>query len=259
MFKRIEEILKFKEMIKSFTIRELRTRYKGSFLGFLWTFVNPLLQLLVYSLVFPFILRVSEKNYTMFLFVALVPWGFFINSVQGGCNLIVGNSSLVTKVYFPREILSITHTLSGLCNTIFSYMIVFPLLIIFKIPMTIHLLWLPLILIGQTILNLGLSLIVSSINVFFRDLEYLVSVGLMAMYFLTPVMYNITILPEKYQKILMFLNPMVGYIILYRNIMYYGIMSRPLLLIYTLVYSVVVLFIGYFIFQKLQRKFAEIL
>ena len=259
MFERIKEILKFKEMIKSFTIRELRTRYKGSFLGFLWTFVNPLLQLLVYSLVFPFILRVSEKNYTMFLFVALVPWFFFINSVQGGCNLIVGNSSLVTKVYFPREILSITHTLSGLCNTIFSYMIVFPLLIIFKIPMTIHLLWLPLILIGQTILNLGLSLIVSSVNVFFRDLEYLVSVGLMAMYFLTPVMYNITILPEKYQKILMFLNPMVGYIILYRNIMYYGIMSRPLLLIYTLVYSVVVLFIGYFIFQKLQRKFAEIL
>ena len=259
MFKRIEEILKFKEMIKSFTIRELRTRYKGSFLGFLWTFVNPLLQLLVYSLVFPFILRVSEKNYTMFLFVALVPWGFFTNSVQGGCNLIVGNSSLVTKVYFPREILSITHTLSGLCNTIFSYMIVFPLLIIFKIPMTIHLLWLPLILIGQTILNLGLSLIVSSVNVFFRDLEYLVSVGLMAMYFLTPVMYNITILPEKYQKILIFLNPMAGYIILYRNIMYYGIMSRPLLLIYTLVYSVAVLFIGYFIFQKLQRKFAEIL
>lgn len=259
MFERIKEILKFKEMIKSFTIRELRTRYKGSFLGFLWTFVNPLLQLLVYSLVFPFILRVSEKNYTMFLFVALVPWGFFTNSVQGGCNLIVGNSSLVTKVYFPREILSITHTLSGLCNTIFSYVIVFPLLIIFKIPMTIHLVWLPLILIGQTILNLGLSLIVSSVNVFFRDLEYLVSVGLMAMYFLTPVMYNITILPGKYQKILMFLNPMAGYIILYRNIMYYGIMSRPLLLIYTLVYSVVVFFIGYYVFQKLQRKFAEIL
>ena len=259
MFERIKEILKFKEMIKSFTIRELRTRYKGSFLGFLWTFVNPLLQLLVYSLVFPFILRVSEKNYTMFLFVALVPGGFFTNSVQGGCNLIVGNSSLVTKVYFPREILSITHTLSGLCNTIFSYMIVFPLLIIFKIPMTIHLVWLPLILIGQTILNLGLSLIVSSVNVFFRDLEYLVSVGLMAMYFLTPVMYNITILPGKYQKILMFLNPMAGYIILYRNIMYYGIMSRPLLLIYTLVYSVVVFFIGYYVFQKLQRKFAEIL
>ena len=86
MVNRIKEILKFKEMIKSFTIRELKTRYKGSFLGFLWTFLNPLLQLLVYSLIFPFILRVSEKNYTMFLFVALVPWGFFTNSVQGAAN-----------------------------------------------------------------------------------------------------------------------------------------------------------------------------
>ena len=99
MFDRIEEILKFREMIKSFTIRELRTRYKGSFLGFLWTFVNPLLQLLVYSLIFPFILRISEKNYAMFLFVALIPWGFFTNSVQGACNLVIGNSSFVHNSY----------------------------------------------------------------------------------------------------------------------------------------------------------------
>ena len=259
MFERIKEILKFKEMIKSFTIRELRTRYKGSFLGFLWTFINPLLQLLVYSLIFPFILRISEKNYAMFLFVALIPWGFFTNSVQGACNLVIGNSSLVTKVYFPREILSITHTLSGLCNTTFSYMIVFPMLLIFKIPLTISLIWLPLILLGQTILNLGFSLLVSSINVFFRDLEYLINVGLMAVYFMTPIMYNITILPEKYQKILLFVNPMAVYIVLYRNIMYYGIMKRPLLLIYVLAYSFFVFFAGYFVFQKLQKKFAEIL
>ena len=147
MFDRIKEILKFKEMIKSFTIRELRTRYKGSFLGFLWTFVNPLLQLLVYSLMFPFLLKVSEKNYTMFLFVGLIPWGFFSTSIQGSCNLIVGNSSLVTKVYFPREILPLTYILSGLCNTVFSYMIVFPMLLIFNIPLTIHIIWLPLILV----------------------------------------------------------------------------------------------------------------
>ena len=94
---------------------------------------------------------------------------------------------------------------------------------------------------------------------FFRDLEYLISVGLMAMYFMTPIMYNITILPEKYQKILLLVNPMAGYVVLYRNIMYYGMMKRPLLLIYVLLYSFLVFFVGYFVFQKLQRKFAEIL
>lgn len=259
MFKRINEILKFREMIKSFTIRELKTRYKGSFLGFLWTFVNPLLQLLVYSLMFPFILKISEKNYAMFLFVALIPWGYFTNSIQGSCGLILGNSSLVTKVYFPREILPITHTLSGLFNTIFSYMIVFPMLLIFNIPITINLIWLPIILFGQTILNLGFSLIVSSINVFFRDLEYLISVGLMALYFMTPIMYNINILPPRYQKLLLFFNPMAGYSILYRDIMYYGVMPKLKLLIYLFFISICIFLIGYFIFQKLQRKFAEIL
>lgn len=259
MVNRIKEILKFKEMIKSFTIRELKTRYKGSFLGFLWTFLNPLLQLLVYSLIFPFILRVSEKNYTMFLFVALVPWGFFTNSVQGAANLIIGNSNLVTKVYFPREVLPIVHTMSGLFNTIFTYMIVFPMLILFKIPLTIHLIWLPIILIGQTILNLGFSLMISSINVFFRDLEYLISVGLMALYFMTPIMYNPDMLPKIVQKILIICNPMTGYVILYRDVMYYGVGPRYRLLLYSFGLSIFILFLGYFVFQNLQKKFAEIL
>ncbi|BBM41662.1 hypothetical protein JCM16776_1908 [Leptotrichia shahii] len=259
MFKRIKEILKFKEMIKSFTIRELKTRYKGSFLGFLWTFVNPLMQLVVYSLMFPFILKISEKNYAMFLFVTLIPWGFFTNSIQGACGVIIGNSNLVTKVYFPREILPITHTLSGLFNTIFSYMIVFPMLVIFNIPLTINLLWLPIILIFQTVLNLGFSLIVSSINVFFRDLEYLINVGLMALYFMTPIMYNINILPLKYQRILLFLNPMAGYSILYRDVTYYGTMPRLRLLCYLIFISICICGVGYVIFQKLQKKFAEIL
>lgn len=259
MFDRIEEILKFKEMIKSFTIRELKTRYKGSFLGFLWTFVNPLLQLTVYSLMFPFILKINEKNYAMFLFVGLIPWTFFTTSLQGSCNLIIGNSSLVTKVYFPREILPITYILSGLCNAIFSYTVVFPMLLFSKIPFTIFLIWLPLILIGQTILNLGFSLFFSGMNVFFRDLEYLLNVGLMAMYFMTPVMYNINILPLKIQKMLILLNPMAGYIILYRDIMYYGKEPNLKIVGYSFFYSISVFFIGYFMFQKLQKKFAEIL
>ena len=259
MFERIKEILKFKEMIKSFTIRELRTRYKGSFLGFLWTFVNPLMQLIVYSFMFPFILKVSEKNYTMFLFVALVPWTFFTTSLQGSCNLIVGNSSLVTKVYFPREILPLTYTLSGLCNTFFSYIIVFLMLLIFKVPLTVNLFWLPLILIGQTVLNLGLSLMAASINVFFRDFEYLVNVGILALYFTTPVMYSIDILPQNLQKALMFFNPMVGYTILYRDLMYYGKSLNTSIAIHVILYSIIVFILGYLIFQKLQKRFSEIL
>ena len=138
-------------------------------------------------------------------------------------------------------------------------MIVFPMLLIFNIPLTIHIIWLPLILVCQTILNLGMALIVSSINVFFRDLEHLISVGLMALYFMTPIMYNINILPDKIQKILIIFNPMVGYSILYRDVMYYGKFPKMELLIYIIMYSLIIFIVGYFIFQKLQKKFAEIL
>ncbi len=258
MIERINEIRHFKEMIKSWTKKELRTRYKGSFLGFLWTFVNPLLQLIVYSLIFPFIMKVTQENYAMFLFVALIPWNFFTTALQGGCGLMVYNSSMVTKVYFPREVLPISYTLSGIMNMIFSYMIVFPMLILFRIPFTWNMLWLPVLILTEGILCLGVILLVSSVNVYFRDLEYLISVGLMALYFMTPIMYDMSGIPESLQKVLIF-NPITGFIIMFRDIMYYGKGLNFELYGFTLCYSTFLCIIGYVVFIKLQRRFTEIL
>lgn len=258
MIDHIQEIFRFKEMIKSWTRKELRTRYKGSFLGFLWTFVNPLLQLIVYSIIFPLILRINQENYAMFMFVALIPWNFFTTSIQGACGLIVGNSSLVTKVYFPREILPISFALSGMMNMIFSYAIVFPMLAIFRIPFTWNILWLPLLIVTQTILCMGIALLFSSINVFFRDLEYFIGVALMALYFLTPIMYSLSSMPEKMRWILR-LNPMTNYVELYRDVTFYGVGLDLSLYGITLLYSVLIFIVGYIVFGKLQRKFTEIL
>ncbi len=255
---RIREILKFKEMIKSWTKKELKTRYKGSFLGFLWTFVNPLLQLLVYSVIFPYVMRFSQENYAMFLFVALIPWNFFTSTMQGGCGLIVYNSNLVTKVYFPREVLPVSYTLSGLMNMVFSYAIVFPMLVIFKVPFTWNLLWLPVLMICQTVLCTGIAMLVSSINVYFRDMEHLISVSLMALYFLTPVMYDITAMPAHLQK-MMFLNPMTAYVLMYRDVTFNGYGIDLKMLLFAAIYSVAVLAGGYVIFERLQRKFTEVL
>lgn len=254
----MREIFRFKEMIKSWTRKELRTRYKGSFLGFLWTFVNPLLQLAVYSIIFPFVMRFSQENYAMFLFVALIPWNFFTSSMQGACGLIVWNSNMVTKVYFPREVLPISYTFSGLMNMIFSYAIVFPMLVLFKVPFTWNLLWLPVLMFCQTILCLGIALIVSSVNVYFRDIEYMIGVFVMALYFLTPIMYEMSALPSKLQM-LMYLNPMTGYILMYRDVTFNGRGLSLNMLVFSFVYSVIVFIVGYFIFEKLQRKFTEVL
>lgn len=258
MIEHIKEIFRFKEMIKSWTRKELRTRYKGSFLGFLWTFINPLLQLMVYSFIFPLILKMNQDNYAMFMFVALIPWNFFTSSIQGTCGLIVWNSSLVTKVYFPREILPIAYALSGMLNMIFSYAIVFPMLAIFGISFTWNILWLPILIVSQTILCMGIAMLFSSINVFFRDLEYFISVVLMALYFMTPIMYSLSSMPEKVQWLLR-INPMTNYVEMYRDVTFYGRGLNLSMYFFTLFYSVVVFIIGFWVFGKLQRKFTEVL
>lgn len=258
MIARINEILKFKEMIKSWTRKELRTRYKGSFLGFLWTFMNPLLQLIVYSIIFPFVMKFSQENYATFLFVAIIPWNFFTTCLQGSCGIIILNSNLVTKVYFPREVLPISFTFSGLMNMIFSYAIVFPMMAIFKVPFTWNLLWLPILMFFQTIMCTGIAMLISSINVYFRDIEHFISVAVMAMYFLTPIMYDITALPEGIRKYL-FLNPMTGYIMMYRDVTFYGCGVDLKVLLLSIIYSFIILAFGAFTFEKLQRRFTEVL
>lgn len=254
----IKEIFRFKEMIKGWTLRELRTRYKGSFFGFLWTFINPLMQLIIYSLIFPFIMKISEENFAMFLFVALIPWNYFTNCLQGSCGLIVANNSLVTKVYFPREVLPLAYTFSGLLNMIFSYAIVIPMLIFFKIPLSWNLLWLPILAITQTLLCAGFAFLFCSINVYFRDLEYITGVVLMALYFMTPIMYSIDMMPKKLHWILR-INPMTSFVELYRDVTFYGRGLNFEVYLFALAYSLFIFVTGYFVFGKLQKKFTEIL
>lgn len=256
---RFREILKFKEMIHSWTRKELRTRYKGSFLGFLWTFVNPLLQVIVYSVVFPFIMRFRQENFAMFLFTALVPWNFFTMAMQGSCGLMISNSSLVTKVYFPREVLPISYALSGLFNMIFSYMVVFPLLFVFRIRLSSSVLWLPVLMLILTVMCTGICMLISAVNVFFRDVEHMMSIIVMALYFLSPVIYNLSDLPDYAQRIMLLCNPMAGLLVLFRAVTFYGTDIDLRILILSACYAIVVLCVGYAVFLRLQRRFAEVL
>ena len=258
MIEHLREIYQFREMIKGWTRKELRTRYKGSFLGFLWTFVNPLMQLIIYSVIFPLILRVQEESYAMFLFVALIPWNYFTTCLQGSCGLIIANSSLVTKVYFPREVLPLSYALSGLLNMIFSYMIVFPMLAIFHISFSWNLLWLPVLMLTQTLLCIGLSLLMCSVNVYFRDLEYFTGVVLMGLYFLTPIMYSLDSMPQSFQLLLR-INPMTSFVELYRDVAFRGRGLDFQMFAFALLYSVAVAVAGYITFGKLQKKFTEVL
>ena len=252
-----KELWQYREMIVSLVKRDLKSRYKGSFLGFLWMFLNPLFQLVVYTIVFSTIMRMGIENFYLFLFVALVPWIFFSTCLSSGTTVIFGQQDMVKKIYFPREVLPLAFTLSQFVNMLLSFVIIFIVVFISGTKVTVQaLLFLPLVMISEFILALGISYLASSLNVFFRDLEHILSIISMAWMYLTPVLYPIDMIPENYLPIY-FLNPMTPIIIAYRDILYYGRTPEGGTLLKAFGMGLIVLIIGHITFAKLQRKFAE--
>lgn len=254
---KLKEIYAYREMIISLVRKELRGRYKGSVLGFLWTFLNPLLQLMVYTLVFSVILRAGIEKYYLFLFVALIPWLFFSSSVAAGSSCIIHQKDLVKKIYFPREVLPISHVTTCFINMLLTFIVIFLVIIISGIGINFNaILYLPVIMVVEYILALGMAMIFSALTVFLRDLEYILGIVIMAWQFLTPIMYSIDIVPEKIMPIFM-ANPMTPIIIAYRDILYYKKIPELGTLLHALILGIVILFIGSIVFDKLQKRFAE--
>ena len=250
----LKELYEYREMIFSLVRKDLRGRYKGSVLGFLWTFINPLLQLVVYTIVFSVIMRASYEQYYLFLFVALVPWMFFSSSVTDGASSILREKDMVKKIYFPREVLPIATVTSAFVNMILTFIVVFGVVIIAGRGIHIHaMLCLPIVMIVEYILCLGIALIVSSITVYLRDLQYILGIFVMALQYLTPVMYG-----AGYWLVFLFnLNPMTPIIRIYRQIIYYGEVPELHSLLLALIVGIVFIVIGEVMFKKLQKGFAE--
>ena len=250
-------IYRYREMLINMVRRELRGKYKGSILGFLWTFINPLLQLVVYTIVFSNIMRMGVSNYEIFLFVALIPWMFFSTSVLSGAGSIIYNQSLVTKIYFPREILPLSVVTSNFINMIYCSVIVLAVVLFYHMNLNLEV-WfmLPVIAFIEYILVIGIVLIVSALTVYFRDLEHILGIIIMAWQFLTPVMYPEAFVPSQYQAIL-YLNPMTPIIISFRDVLYYGKMPVVENLVYAFLWSLIIFICGFLLFGKLQKDFAE--
>ena len=250
------ELVKYREFLKTSILKEFRGKYKKSFLGVLWSFINPLLQLLVYSIVFSFIMRADVPNYTVFLVVALIPWNFFNVTLAQSTSTVVYNGGILKKVYFPREILPISIVTSNLLNFFISCIIILGALLVSGMGISWHIVFLPFIIIIQYMLTLGFSFILSSITVYIRDLEYFISVILMMWFYLCPVVYSADLIPARLQG-LFNLNPMLHIINAYRDILYYQNYPRFKTLLVLFFISLFLLIIGYKIFKKLEKRFVE--
>ncbi|MFA5407234.1 MAG: ABC transporter permease [Bacilli bacterium] len=251
-----KDLYQYRELLKTNIQKEIRGKYKGAWLGVLWSYLNPLLMLVVYSVVFSKIMRIQIPNYTMFLFTALIPWTFFTTTVSQGALSIVTNGNLLKKVFFPREIIPISVVTSNAINFLISCLIMLFFVFITGLGVSWYILLFPVILIAQYILLLGITFILSSVTVYARDLEHIISVLLMVLFYGTPIVYSMDMVPAS-MKSLLILNPMTPIINAYRDILFYKQMPNIVDLGIIISVALLIFYIGLAIFRKLQRNFAE--
>ncbi len=251
-----KELYKYKELLRSNTKKEVRGKYKNSFLGVLWSFLNPLLQIMVYAIVFPYILKNNQEHYVVFLCCGIIPWNFFATAITRSSSTMIENGNIVKKVYFPREILPISIVTSETINFLISTVIIIVFLLFDGIALTKYILFYPLILLVQYILILTISLIVSSVTVYVRDLQHLITVALQLFFYATPIVYASNLIPEEVAWVLN-LNPMTYVINGYRDIFLNQTIPDIKMLMILLGVLLVACVIAYGIFHKLQKGFAE--
>lgn len=256
MMKMFNNIYSYRELLKTSVQKDIRGKYKGAWLGILWSLLNPLLLLTVYSIIFPYILRINVENYTMYLCVALLPWTFFTSTITVGTFSMVTNGNIIKKVYFPREIIPISVVISGTVNFLISCIVMVLFLIFSGIGITWTALLFPLILVIQFLITLAFVFVLSAVTVYVRDLEHFVSIALMVLFYGTPIVYTMESIPTKLAWILN-LNPMTHIISAYRDVLYYQKIPDMGNLLLLGGIAVIGVILGYYIFDRLQRNFAE--
>jgi ABC-type polysaccharide/polyol phosphate export permease len=270
MLHNLRELLRYRGLIQSLVARELKARYRGSVLGFFWSFINPLLLLLIYSFVFAFVLPNRSPDvqpYALFLFCGILPWTWFSSSLLESSNVLIAGGNLIKKVLFPAEVLPIVTVLANMVH----FFLGLPILIFFivyyhlvpgtslALPAPLELAWFPVAILVQAVLTLGLALIVSALTVHFRDIKDILSNLLTFWFFATPIIYTIDLMKDSpTAKTLMNLNPFTHLAVTYQEILFFpGPVGHWKWLLALGVASLGLFFLGYFLFDRLRDSFAE--
>lgn len=269
---KLVELWHYRYLLRNLVVRDLKARYKNSVLGVLWSLLNPLAMMLVFTLLFSVMGNDNTRHYPVFVLVGLIPWTFFSGSLTSGTTAVTSNSSLVKKVYFPREMLPLSSLLAHLVNFAIAFLVLVVFLYAFGIGLTVHALWVPAILGTQLIFTLGLCLLLGALAVFYKDVLMILEVVLLAWFFLTPVFYSLEIFGSTATllgvtfvpaQVMRWINPMASIIDGYRTVLWgtYGsegpVSMNPAYLLRTFVTALIVLAVGYFVFYRLDYQFGE--
>ena len=261
MLHNLGQLFRYRGLIQSLVARELKARYRGSILGFFWSFINPLLLLLVYSFVFNYILPADWKgieHYELFLFCGILPWTWFSASLLESSGVLISGGNLIKKVLFPAEILPIVTVLANMVHFFLGLPILALFLVYFQRPLhLVELAWFPITVLVQLLLTLGCALILSALTVHFRDIRDILSNLMTFWFFATPIIYPYLQM-QDWQMRLLNLNPFTHLAITYQEILYFqGPVGHWFWLLVLGAISMVFCLFGYFVFDRLRDTFAE--
>lgn len=246
-------LLRYRELLRQLVIREVKLRYKRSALGFAWTVLNPLLAMVIFTMVFSRIFS-NRPNYSLYVFTALLGWNLFSLGTSRGLDSIVLNGPIIRKVFVPKAIFPVATVVSQVVNFVFTLVPLFLLMAAVGAGFSLHLLWLPIPLVSLTCFALGVALLVGTFNVFFRDVKYFYEAGLLACFYATPIFYPPEIIPEKF-KFLLYMNPMYALLESLRAPVYLGAAPPIGMMIFGLALSLVTLAIGWIVFHRFESRF----
>ena len=261
-FRNLSALIRYRGLIQTLVVRDLKARYRGSVLGFFWSFFNPLMLLLIYTFVFTKVLVGAHPEemepYALFMFCGILPWTWFASSILESSNTLIAGGNLIKKVLFPAEVLPIVTVLANMVHFFLGLVILVVFLIYYQRPIEgLQLLWFPVIVFVQLILTTGLALFLSAMTVHFRDLKDLLSNLVQFWFFATPIIYPMTSIPADMRWWLN-LNPMTHLMISYQEVLFFpGPHGHWKWLMALAAGSIVVFLTGYFVFDRLRDSFAE--
>jgi ABC-type polysaccharide/polyol phosphate export permease len=257
----VRELWAYRDLLLNLVRRDLAVRYKRSALGFLWSFLNPLLMMAVFWVVFQVVKPQSVRSYPLFVLGGLLPWNFLAGSLTAAVRSITGSGAIIDKVYFPREVLPLSAVAANLVNFLLSLLVFLPLAWLLGAQFSAWTLALPAIVVVQVVLVTGLALLLSALNVFYRDTELVLEVGITAWFFLTPIFYELELLPNRFLgidvwRLVYTLNPMATLVTDYRYILLYDypVIRHTLISLAT---ALALLAIGWTFFRRTSARFSE--
>ena len=252
---RIETLFKYKDLIAELVGRDLKLKYRRSFLGYVWSVLNPLLTMVVLAIVFTNLLGKKIENYPVYLLTGRMLYDFLKQSTNKAMKSVTGNASLLRKVYVPKYIFTLAKVTSCLVDTVFSLAALLLVMIITGAKFHVHMLLMPLVIVQIYVFCCGLGFFLAQLNVFFRDTEHIYSVVLTAWLYLTPIIYRVDTLPEKIQFFITTFNPLYFYIEQFRSIVYYGQLPAMRCVTGGCLAAAVMLAFGVWSFQRSKDRF----